>query len=101
MPISKANLLKYPKDWNLRSYFVRIVRGKSRCEWCGVANYQIHPISHKKQTLTCAHIYDHRPEASSLLNLACLCNKCHNKHDGKHRAANASVTRQLKKKLLK
>ena len=31
--------------------------------------------------MTTAHIYDHRPEACSLLNLAGLCQRCHNHHD--------------------
>jgi len=36
--------------------------------------------------LTCAHVFDKRPEACSLLNLAALCQKCHNGHDAKDRA---------------
>lgn len=35
--------------------------------------------------LTVAHVYDHRPEACSLLNLAALCQKCHNGHDAAER----------------
>jgi hypothetical protein len=35
--------------------------------------------------LTVAHIHDDRPEASSLLNLAALCQRCHNRHDMKSR----------------
>ena len=31
--------------------------------------------------LTVAHVYDKRPEACSLLNLAALCQRCHNRHD--------------------
>lgn len=34
--------------------------------------------------LTIAHVYDHRPEAASLLNLAALCQRCHLRHDIKH-----------------
>ena len=34
-----------------------------------------------KIVLTCAHVYDHRPEAASLLNLAALCQRCHYRHD--------------------
>jgi len=36
--------------------------------------------------LTIAHVYDHRPEACSLLNLAALCQRCHLRHDIKHHA---------------
>jgi hypothetical protein len=35
--------------------------------------------------LTTAHVYDDRPEAASLLNLAALCQLCHNRHDAKAR----------------
>lgn len=31
--------------------------------------------------LTTAHVHDERPEAASLLNLAALCQRCHNRHD--------------------
>jgi len=35
--------------------------------------------------LTTAHVWDDRPEAASLLNLAALYQKCHNGHDAKTR----------------
>lgn len=41
-----------------------------------------------KVVLTCAHVFDHRPEKADLLNLAALCQLCHNRHDAKHRARN-------------
>lgn len=31
--------------------------------------------------LTVAHVFDKRPEAASLLNLAALCQACHLRHD--------------------
>ena len=31
------------------------------------------------------HVFDHRPEAANFLNLAALCQRCHNRHDAKHR----------------
>lgn len=31
--------------------------------------------------LTVAHVFDKRPEACSLLNLAALCQRCHLRHD--------------------
>ncbi len=37
--------------------------------------------------LTTAHVFDDRPEASSLLNLAALCQRCHNRHDNAARRA--------------
>lgn len=87
MPIRPENKGRYPKDWKLRSRFVRFYRAKNHCEWCGAENYKPHPITGSKVILTTAHIYDDRPEASSLLNLAALCQRCHNRHDAKDRHA--------------
>jgi hypothetical protein len=86
MPISPENRARYPKDWALRSRFVRFVRARNRCEWCGAENYEPHPLTGSRVVLTTAHVYDHRPEAASLLNLAALCQRCHNRHDRHHRA---------------
>lgn len=76
---------RYPADWQLRSRFVRFVRANNRCEWCGAENGKPHPVTGGKVVLTAAHVFDHRPEAASLLNLAALCQKCHNAHDAKMR----------------
>lgn len=85
MPIRPENRARYPADWKLRSRFVRLVRARGRCEWCGAENGQPHPETGSKVVLTAAHVFDHRPEAASLLNLAALCQKCHNAHDAKMR----------------
>jgi hypothetical protein len=85
MPIRPENRNRYPKDWKLRSFFVRFVRGKGRCEWCGAEHGKPHPVTGSKVVLTTAHVFDDRPEACSLLNLAGLCQKCHNGHDNKAR----------------
>ena len=37
--------------------------------------------------LTTAHVFDDRPESASLLNLAALCQRCHNRHDFASRRA--------------
>ena len=95
MPIRPENRARYPSDWKLRSKFVRFYRAKNRCEWCGAENYQPHPITGSKVVLTTAHVYDDRPEASSLLNLAALCQRCHNKHDMK------DLQRRHKERLVK
>ena len=87
MPILPENRDRYPSDWKLRSYFVRFIRAKGRCEWCGAENRKPHPETGATVILTTAHVYDDRPEASSLLNLAALCQKCHNGHDAKARQA--------------
>ena len=81
MPIRAENKKRYPPDWKLRSRFIRFYRAKNRCEWCGAENYKPHPITGSEVVLTVAHVYDHRPEACSLLNLAALCQLCHNRHD--------------------
>lgn len=85
MPIRAENRGRYPKDWKLRSRFVRFVRAKGLCEWCGAAHGKPHPVTGSIVVLTAAHVYDDRPEASSLLNLAALCQKCHNGHDAQAR----------------
>ena len=87
MPIRAENKTRYPKDWKLRSLFVRVYRARNRCEWCGAKNGEPHPITGSKVVLTTAHVFDHRPEAASLLNLAALCQRCHNGHDAKMRQA--------------
>ncbi len=87
MPIRPENAARYPKDWKVRSHFVRFVRARGKCEWCGAVHGEPHPITHSRVVLTTAHIHDDRPEASSLLNLAALCQRCHNRHDMKARRA--------------
>ncbi len=85
MPIRPEMKARYPADWRLRSRFVRHVRARNRCEWCGAANGEPHPVSGSKVVLTAAHVHDKRPEAASLLNLAALCQRCHLRHDAKDR----------------
>lgn len=87
MPIRPEMRARYPSDWKLRSRFVRFYRAKNRCEWCGAANGEPHPITGSKVVLTTAHVHDDRPEASSLMNLAALCQRCHHRHDMKARRA--------------
>jgi 5-methylcytosine-specific restriction endonuclease McrA len=86
MPIRPEMRLRYPRDWKLRSRFVRKVRAKNRCEWCGIANGAPTPISGRPVVLTAAHVFDKAPESASLLNLAALCQACHLAHDAEDRA---------------
>jgi len=107
MPIRPENRARYPSDWAARSRFVRQYRARGRCEWCGIANGTPLPMRccpepaitdadtkrcascgkpAPRVVLTVAHVHDDRPEAASLLNLAALCQKCHNRHDAKSRA---------------
>ena len=62
MPIRKEMLQRYPKDWALRSRFVRFYRARNRCEWCGVHNYTLREDTGAVVVLTAAHVYDKRPE---------------------------------------
>ena len=86
MPIRKEMLKRYPKDWAMRSRFVRFYRARNRCEWCGVHNYSLREDTGAVVVLTAAHVHDKRPEACALLNLAALCQRCHLRHDAKDRA---------------
>lgn len=129
MPIRKDMLARYPEDWKRRSRYVRFIRAKGCCEWCGVQNYTVGRwvdgefclisgnsyldnceyatswsearavADHHNQwvgeggrytviCLTVAHIHDHRPEVANLLNLAALCQRCHNRLDAPMRRAN-------------
>ncbi len=143
MPILPENKKRYPKNWNLISQFIRRIRARNKCEWCGVRNYSVgyrdkngifhgvsgnlyldmigqgltehgNPVTYKEArelcdeynenrvdepktiviVLTVAHVYDHRPENASFLNLAALCQKCHNDHDAKMRVRNAKIRRE-------
>lgn len=94
MPIRPENRARYPRDWKLRSRFVRFIRARGLCEWCGAEHGKPHPITGSIVVLTTAHVFDDRPEASSLLNLAALCQKCHNAHDALSRRAGIKARRE-------
>lgn len=81
MPIRPEMRARYPADWKRRSKFVRRIRARNICEWCGAVNYEPHPITGSRVVLTTAHVYDHRPEVANLLNLAALCQRCHLNYD--------------------
>ena len=94
MPISREMAWRYPKDWRLRRRFIIQYRAAGRCEWCGAVNYSAHPDTGSKVVLTIAHVWDKAPENASLLNLAALCQRCHNRWDAADRAWNR-MRRQL------
>ena len=48
MPIRPEMKARYPKDWKLRSRFIRFYRGHNKCEWCGAENHKPHPITGSK-----------------------------------------------------
>lgn len=86
MPIRPEMRSWYPADWAARSRFVRFVRARNRCEWCGAKNYQPHPVTGSRVVLTTAHVNAGIDRPHQLLNLAALCQRCHNRHDAKARA---------------
>jgi hypothetical protein len=94
MPIRPENRDRYPKDWKLRSYFVRFIRARGRCEWCGAEHGKPHPRTGSRVILTTAHVFDQSPEAASLLNLAALCQACHLWHDRDIHKANRQIFRE-------
>lgn len=95
MPIKAENKARYPPDWKEISRAAR-ERAGNRCEFCGAANHQPHPITGSTVILTVAHM-DHTPENCEPENLRALCQKCHNKYDQPHRKKNAAETRRKKR----
>ena len=94
MPISPENRSRYPKDWKLRSNFIRFIRAKGRCEWCGAYHGDTHPLTGSLVILTTAHIFDKSPENCSFLNLAALCQRCHLNHDRDHHQNQRRLNRE-------
>jgi 5-methylcytosine-specific restriction endonuclease McrA len=92
MPIRAKNKHRYPKDWPAISLARREAAGW-RCEWCGAANAEPHPITGSRVVLTVAHVRDPAPENVAPDNLAALCQRCHLNHDRKHHIAVAAENR--------
>ena len=85
MPISREMATRYPADWASRRRVIIQYRAQNRCEWCGAENGEPHPDTGSMVVLTLAHVWDKAPENTSLLNLACLCQRCHNRWDAPDR----------------
>jgi hypothetical protein len=85
MPIRAEMKHRYPKEWPLISLWVRVCAGW-RCEWCAAVHGQPNPKTGSKVVLTVAHVHDPAPENVTPGNLAALCQRCHNRHDGRSRA---------------
>ena len=71
---------RYCKDWKKRSYFIRFIRARNKCEKCGAVNYESHPVTGSKVILTVAHL-DHDITNNSFFNLRALCQRCHLQYD--------------------
>jgi 5-methylcytosine-specific restriction endonuclease McrA len=124
VPIKPENKGRYPKDW--KDVRARILeRAGNVCEECGVPNKAYgardqydewhnhrdldgYSASHGEGlwpngyphiitiVLTIAHL-DHNPENNSDDNLKALCQRCHNRYDKGHRAANRKRTMQARR----
>ena len=70
MPIRREMQARYPRDWALRSRFIRFHRARNRCEWFGIHNYSLREDTGAVVVFTVAHVYHKRLEACSLRNLA-------------------------------
>lgn len=98
-----ADMSKYPANWpEIRNRILRRAGGSeddprigARCEWCQIENYAIRDGS--KIVLTIAHVHDMDPANVANDNLAALCQRCHNRHDVKHRKQNRAMTRRGRK----
>jgi len=92
MPIDRS---RYPPNWDEISRAVRAAAG-NRCQWCGAANQQPHPVTRSRVVLTVAHLDDNpmnnRPE-----NLAALCQRCHLAYDAPLHAKHARETWRRKR----
>lgn len=96
MPIRPENRARYPANWaEIRAAVLE--RAGHKCEWCGAVDRQPHPVTGSHVVLTTAHVHDRRPEACDMGNLAALCQKCHNTHDARDRAANAAKRREAER----
>ncbi len=97
MPIKPENKARYPADWEVIVYRVRL-RSKNQCEFvidgerCKAVQGWPHPITGSKVVLTVAHL-DHTPEHCDMENLRHSCQRCHNIYDAPHRTETRRQTR--------
>lgn len=85
---------RYCKDWKKRSYFIRFIRARNKCEKCRAINYKDHPVTGSKVVLTVAHL-DHDITNNSFFNLKALCQKCHLEYDAPMKARKRIEKREL------
>ncbi len=84
---------KYPQNWKSEIRPAILARAGHCCEFCGVGNYQPHPITGSKVILTIAHL-DHDTTNNNYNNLKALCQKCHLSYDAQLHAQHARETRR-------
>jgi hypothetical protein len=86
MPVRAEMKARYPDEWPWISLWVRVCAGW-RCEWCPAVQGEPHPVTGSRVVLTVAHILNDDPQDVRPRNLAALCQRCHNSHDARARAA--------------
>ena len=82
MPISKEMARRYPADWKTRRRFIIQYRAGNRCEWClstRTASLTLKPAA--TWSLLWPMCGTRRRRTRRCLNLACLCQRCHNRWD--------------------
>lgn len=99
MPIRPENAHHYQgKTWQQLRQQV-LARAGNCCEGspaypdCRAANGEPHPVTRSRVVLTTAHV-DQDPSNSNLSNLRAWCQRCHNQHDAKARAAGIKARRE-------
>lgn len=92
MPIDKEKRKLYPKNWEAISEDVRR-KAEFCCELCDAENGKDHPITGAKVVLTVHHL-DYNPTHNERINLIALCQRCHNRLDGRYRARNRRRKRE-------
>jgi 5-methylcytosine-specific restriction endonuclease McrA len=117
MPIAAENRALYPKCWPKIRAAVR-ARAGDRCEGCGIKNHALVERGEPEEEMgvvrtvrivcTTAHL-DHDPHSNDGFevtfwvkplthsNLRFLCQRCHNRHDAKHRTASRARTLDRKR----
>lgn len=101
MPVSRerAKVLRSP-EWKAQRARI-LERAGHRCEGsplypgCRAENYKPHPVTGSKVVLTIAHVEQDLTKNDDA-DLRAWCQKCHNAHDAKQRAHNATITRAEK-----
>lgn len=91
MPITKERKKLYPSNWEEISAWTRI-RAGNKCELCDAINSKPHPETGSRVVLTVHHL-DFNPANNQEYNLMALCQRCHNRLDGKYRAKNRKEKR--------
>jgi len=89
MPIRKEDRALYPKNWKEISLKVKQEQ-RWKCLFCDAAHGQPNPKTGAIVVLTTAH-YDGFPGNWERYNLGALCQRCHNRLDGKRRGYNRRI----------